>query len=877
MIGYLDESPFTFTAARLLGLLQGELTQRELGRRPWVFTYKRFNVHFSNLSREIDVQDTSTIIDLVPAKDTTELCSLYLPNLAAQNASLDITQLDEAHRRALTCEYTTEKISHATVVRHALSILTRLPATPPPFTGACEALVDLDLGADNFLPGGSADWPNLRAVRFVDSNVLRLALHIGSTAEYVGENHGFQWLGAHPKSLANYISIVFEATFGIYTRLEKRQLPTRRSFFVLLAFLWTSWHRVVMLFYHHTLGMHLRAGYDFGRNRVSSIDLTSLMRKLSTAHTMQATPQYMCNWAFLHVSKDRAAMPPDFRAFKHRFSKVFASHDARCIGNSSQCQGLGPANCMRFMGATILDQSVHGDPCQGGTTCHKLLWDEASFRNQLGGGGRAVSLEATDETHIRYHPAGLKTLAISHVWSHGQGGRPEENTHALNGGQKYSGGFNICLHARYKRVAESLGCDSYWMDTPCIPCDHELRREAIANINTVFSQAMATLVCDRDIMSIDASNLTLELQESILSVLLVCDWNVRAWTLLEAIRGRKNIHLLFKDDKTVRLMDILCAVYSAGDISIANLYLTAQHLIPAVQSATDTPSSTSTTAPDTRIRTVPGSIESNESNGLGSGLLSVQEAACLLSHRHASRQGDEVVIWSLLCSETPCYTAKDFWDACVQRAKNRSQLLLVPTGLLMSSVPRLQAKGLSWAPSRPNLPEECYTTSRPGSAIIAGDGAGTVIGIYQEAKLVAGWNVVRFDGGRRRALSLFTKTSSVLLPRVPGYWFGVTSGQRLSTARRLDRIAREYLPEYKFGALARPCPLTSDVLNGENLREYGQGGAVVAVLGTNDDREHPDRVAHGDARGVWTWVGVFKWDEDLAPLPTFKAQWLRIE
>ena len=50
------------------------------------------------------------------------------------------------------------------------------------------------------------------------------------------------------------------------------------------------------------------------------------------------------------------------------------------------------------------------------------------------------------------------TIAISHVWSHGQGGRPED-------------GMNQCLHERYKRIALLPDCDSYWMDTACIPND----------------------------------------------------------------------------------------------------------------------------------------------------------------------------------------------------------------------------------------------------------------------------------------------------------------------------------------------------------------------------------------------------------------------
>jgi hypothetical protein len=76
-----------------------------------------------------------------------------------------------------------------------------------------------------------------------------------------------------------------------------------------------------------------------------------------------------------------------------------------------------------------------------------------------------------------------------------------------------------------------------------------------------------TLVCDADIMSIDISSVshiedskplaTIQLFESILAVLIVCDWNVRSWTLLESMRGRQHIHLLFKNDRVMSLKSIV--------------------------------------------------------------------------------------------------------------------------------------------------------------------------------------------------------------------------------------------------------------------------------------------------------------------------------
>ncbi|KAK3395275.1 hypothetical protein B0H63DRAFT_462955 [Podospora didyma] len=243
-------------------------------------------------------------------------------------------------------------------------------------------------------------------------------------------------------------------------------------------------------------------------------------------------------------------------------------------------------------------------------------------------------------------------MAISHVWSHGQGGRPEANVRRLGLRSDYSGGFNSCLHARYRVVAKKLGCDAYWMDTPCIPGDHQLRRDAIANINTVFSESLLTLICDQDIMTIDVSNLTIEVQESILATLMVCDWNMRAWTLLEAMRSRKNIQLLCKNDQTVSLMEILRNVCLRGDISIAIHYLTAQHLLPTFH-----PTNSVTFGSDlVYIRRISREAAESDPEEL-MGMVSAQEAAFLLRYRHASREGDEVIIRDLLCAEAICYTS----------------------------------------------------------------------------------------------------------------------------------------------------------------------------------------------------------------------------
>ena len=125
-----------------------------------------------------------------------------------------------------------------------------------------------------------------------------------------------------------------------------------------------------------------------------------------------------------------------------------------------------------------------------------------------------------------------------------------------------------------KDTNELLARDSYWMDTLCIPKDHQLRKEAIESINAVFYQSALTLVCDRDLMSVDVTNIesqSVELQECILAAVLVCDWNVRAWTFLESIKGRHNVRILCKNDTTLSVREIINRVYAEGRIEMGIL------------------------------------------------------------------------------------------------------------------------------------------------------------------------------------------------------------------------------------------------------------------------------------------------------------------
>ncbi|KAI9878617.1 MAG: hypothetical protein M1830_000384 [Pleopsidium flavum] len=483
----------------------------------------------------------------------------------------------------------------------------------------------------------------------------------------------------------------------------------------------------------------------------------------------------------------------DFRRFHQCYGELFGDRPARCKDGQQQCDGRSPANCQRFKGATVLDQSAHDWKCE--KDCKRLYWDRVSFLNVSG--AKAVCLSSTDDRRLRYCKASNKTLAISHVWSHGQGGRPDTT------------GFNACLHNRYADLAIVFNCDSYWMDTPCIPSEKTLRSECIDNINKIFTESKVTLVCDRDIMSIDISNLTMSLREALLATVLVCDWNIRAWTLLEAMRGRHNIHLLCKRNEVICFRETLKVVHEEGRIDLAILFLTTQHLMPPPP------------PDDWELFPGGGSTATDEDRLMEKGFVSVGEAGILLSHRHASRDNDDIVIWSLLINEKAIKNAEQIW---------KNQLgAKINTGFLLSSTPRFQGhKGLSWAPCCPTLRLPPDADSTREKVYLAYEGEETRSGVITSEGLQAKWLVHRFPS-----------LTADCTPRLP----------------RIVEITSRYLQKYSWGALLRPCASPGPW----NVPAPYRGNAqwpLLAICGSNDERG-------------WEWRGVYEWGVS-DPLPEFK-------
>ena len=229
-------------------------------------------------------------------------------------------------------------------------------------------------------------------------------------------------------------------------------------------------------------------------------------------------------------------------------------------------------------------------------------------------------------------------------------------------------------------------------------------------------------------MQIDISNLTCSTCETLLVTALVSDWNTRAWTFFEAFRARRTIHLLCKNNTVVSLKQVFETVCTSGPLDIAILTLAMWHAVPTF---------------DDSYLGMP--IAVGDRRRFETGYLTAEMSGRSLINRPASRPGDDIVIWSLLMNEKTVFEdAEAFWknmqaadpshtDTTRQAYYHAAQ---VGTGYLVSSIPRLNIKGLGWAPVSPT---SSFSTQGITTGFESFEGRASVMGFITLDGLVADW------------------------------------------------------------------------------------------------------------------------------------------
>ncbi|RAO74236.1 uncharacterized protein BHQ10_010248 [Talaromyces amestolkiae] len=602
-------------------------------------------------------------------------------------------------------------------------------------------------------------------------------------------------------------------TATVFFLQSSRSPVETRAWFVLQAFLWAEWHQTMLIQLSYDSKIQMETGTAFDQHSFH-------MAMPGREKIGKSRPDYMCKWAFELLRTDLSSVTQDFRRMFEVYNIHFANRTSRCnlkpesTRNGSRgriCDGKAPGNCQRFESDDVQEQSAHDVECPG-STCSRLTWDEQSYKGIKG--ARAVSLKETDEKYIRYCPVTAQNMAVSHVWSHGQGGRPES-------------GFNSCLHRRYTKLAQTLGCTSYWMDSPCIPTDMDLRYEAMGQINNNFLNSKVTLLVDRDLMEISIDPPSLEAKEAIVATIVVCDWNVRAWTLLEGMRCSWNLHILCKDNHTISLRNVLNDVLAYSSLTLVSPCLTLHHYI----STTDRPA-------EGEIPPVP-----------------IERATCLLNHRHATKDRDVTLIWSLVCGSKMFKTSVDFWKSAVGNS--------LSTKFLVSSCPRLQGEyGFGWAPSRPNLLPPTAGTPQT-EQYPAYDGNDSVAGFITERGFEATWLACVI--GRSRALPTWLRLKYHDAELGEGFTYnkGATDKLDMRSLYKIRSVIAPVLKKYPEVALLLPSARDRGVSGPSFIpRPFQYQGAVkgpLLVIAGSEDGEK------------WEWQFAHEWDPSYQ-LPEFAVR-----
>ena len=298
------------------------------------------------------------------------------------------------------------------IVERASDLLEQMPTWPPELDDIPGDFPSEYLASSISGTASKDDrlWEQLQATTYVSSNVLRVALSAVMDSGCM-------------LSLLDMTNII-AALLEILSQLAVTASDDGTSWrlFIVRAFLWTSWQRCQMIYFHLVATEVLDVGSSDGKIMPLTLRGTLplpgvTIHEMSKQRASLEKPAYMCGWNFELLRINSVCIGADFRKFHQRYNDVFGDYPARCLARQmNACKGDSPKSCRRFQGMAIEDQSAHDQTCS--RNCRPLIWNETSYRSLSG--ARAVTLAQTESCSSKtwqYCNASDQTLAISHVWS----------------------------------------------------------------------------------------------------------------------------------------------------------------------------------------------------------------------------------------------------------------------------------------------------------------------------------------------------------------------------------------------------------------------------------------------------------------------------
>jgi hypothetical protein len=301
--------------------------------------------------------------------------------------------------------------------------------------------------------------------------------------------------------------------------------------------------------------------------------------------------------------------------------------------------------------------------------------------------------------------------------------------------------------------------------------------------------------------------------------------------MFESFRGRQNLNLLCASNQIVSVRNLIQVVLSTGALDLAVIALAAKHALP-----------------QTGYKTT-----------------GISESSALLSHRHATRSGEDALLWSLMCGGRKDQHTSDpatFWTASVGQFVN--------TGYLLSTAPRLEnVRFFGWAPRSPNV--RFGVGARSGTPVFSSDGEGSEIGRVTARDLDAIWPVYPvWPMELPRQKDVHFNRPDVLAEQITAR----EEQQKQFPLRRHaggDNACFQALNTLRWQH-QRPCMLTPKATGRGEYRgaeELKRLDRLVVVAYSDSPQPQPV----GEVEDQWKWDSVYEWPHETEMPP---GDWERI-
>ena len=206
----------------------------------------------------------------------------------SSNAEEHWESLDDIWSQQMSCnfkKYPEAVINAKHVALEAHNLLQRFPRTSI-------QLPEYDKSSTTLLnPPTTRPWETLQLSSRIDTNVVRLALVTTATPS------GYQALPRIVNTMAEMVEVAASLASGAQSSCQHQR------WLIVRGFLWSSWQRTVMLWFHIQVGWHLgKVGYQHDNLGYSFLRYTFPAPGVSTEQYSRQVSRvgkadYMCNWA----------------------------------------------------------------------------------------------------------------------------------------------------------------------------------------------------------------------------------------------------------------------------------------------------------------------------------------------------------------------------------------------------------------------------------------------------------------------------------------------------------------------------------------------------------------------------------------------------